>query len=130
MGTGMSDSISKTIGDSEELLQVTAREGGSVAEGLNRILGSHLGWPYRVCAGSATDVDGLTTGEFSTLIYTANETKVPPQPVSVSAESLAGVVEIIPSLDSAGLRAAYEKMFSIRLQQRYIRMGLSWFGPG
>jgi hypothetical protein len=110
MGTGMSDSISKTIADSEELLQITARERKSVAEALNKILGSHLGWPYRVRAGSAKDVDGLAAGEFPTLIYTATETEVPPEPVSVSAESLAGVVEIIPSLDSAGLRAAYEKI--------------------
>ena len=110
MGAGMSDSISKTIADSEELLHVTAREGKSVAEALNKILSSHLGWPYRVRAGSATDVDGLSTEEFPTLIYTADETEVPPKPVSISAESLAGVIEIIQSLDLAALRAAYEKI--------------------
>ena len=84
--------------------------GKSVAEALNKILGSHLGWPYRVRAGSAKDVDGLATGEFSTLIYTATVTEVPPEPVSVSAESLAAVVEVIPSLDSAALTAAYAKI--------------------
>jgi hypothetical protein len=105
----MSDSISKTIADSEEVLQVSSQEGKSVSEALNKILSNHLGWPYRVRAGSATDVDGLSTEEFSTLIYTAGETEVPPG-VSISAESLAGVVEVIPSLDSAALTAAYEKI--------------------
>ena len=71
----MRDSISKTIADSEELLQITAREGRSVAEALNKTLSSHLGWPYRVRAGSAKDVDGRATGEFLTLIYTATETE-------------------------------------------------------
>jgi hypothetical protein len=107
--TGMSDSISKTIADSEELLQVSAREGKSVAEALNKILSNHLGWPYRVRAGSAIDVDRVSTEEFSTLIYTASETEVPPA-VSISAESLAGVIETIQSLDSAVLKAAYEKI--------------------
>ena len=109
MRTGMSDSISKTIADSEELLQVSAREGKNVAEALNKILSNHLGWPYRVRAGSAIDVDGLSTEEFSTLIYTASETEVPPA-VSISAESMAGVIETIQSLDSAALKAAYEKI--------------------
>jgi hypothetical protein len=102
-----SDSISKTIADSEESLQIAAREGKSVAEALSKILGTHLGWPYRVRAGSATDVDGLVTGEFATLIYTATEAEVPPEPVNVSAESLAGLVEVIQSLDSVALTAAY-----------------------
>ena len=106
----MSDSISKTIEHSEQLLQVIAREGKSTAEALNKILGSHLGWPYRVRAGHATDVDGLNTGVFATLIYTVNQTEVPPEPVSISAESLAGVIETIQSLDSATLRTAYEKI--------------------
>ena len=109
LGTGMSDSISKTIADSEEVLQVSAQEGKSVAEALNKILSNHLGWPYRVRAGSATDVDGLSTEEFSTFIYTASETEVPPG-VSISAESLAGVIETIQSPDSAALKAAYKKI--------------------
>lgn len=106
----MSDSISRIIADSEELLRASGRSGANLAQTLNKILATHLGWPYRVRAGSATDVDGLATGGFSTLIYTATETEVPPEPVSVSAESLAGVVEVIQSLDSVTLRAAYEKI--------------------
>ena len=106
----MNDSISRIIADSEELLRSTGRSGANPAQTLNRILATHLGWPYRVRADSATDVDRLATGEFSTLIYTSTETEVPPEPVSVSAESLADVVEGIQSLDSAAFRAAYEKI--------------------
>jgi hypothetical protein len=69
LGTGMSDSISTTIVDSEELLPVSVREGRSVAEALNQILSNRLGWPYRVRAGSAIGVDGMSTEEFSTLIH-------------------------------------------------------------
>lgn len=106
----MTPSIAQAIANSEDLLRRTHRQRGNTREAFNNILSTYIDWPYQIRSASATDIDGRKTDIFPTLIYTATEKEPSPEPVSISAESLACAIEVVDRLDLDSLQKIYQKV--------------------
>jgi hypothetical protein len=90
--------------------ELAAAGGIRTAAVLNEVLNRHLGWPFRASTGSAIDLDGQKTPVFGTVIYTATAAASVTEPVEVTADSLACVVDVSETMDLAGFSAAYGRI--------------------
>ena len=104
----MTRSVAQAIAESEGILRQAHRVRGDPSEALKKVLADYFGWPYQIRSGSARDNDGLTAGVFPVMVYSATEKEPRPEPITISADSLACVVEIVDKLDLGGLQRAYE----------------------
>lgn len=75
---------------------------------LNAILNRFLGWPFRAAPGFATDRESKKTDTFGSVIYSTSDSGGDlTEPVEVSADALAAVIDICENMDMEQLRAAY-----------------------
>src|SRR5579884_1602981 len=103
----MTSSVAKEITDFEANLLAS---GTSLASTLNQFLRKYLSWPFQVHSGNAIDADGVASGQFPTLIYTATANDAVIEPTTISADSLASVIEAVEKLDADTLKSAYQKI--------------------
>jgi hypothetical protein len=94
--------------------ELTNASSGSITLTLNEILNRHLGWPFKAATGAAIDLDGQKTSTFGTLIYTTSAAESTTEPVEISADSLACVVDVYETLDLAGLQSAYGRIAQVK----------------
>jgi hypothetical protein len=77
---------------------------------LNDILNRFLGWPCKAAPGKATDRENAITETFASLVYVASDPGALREPVTVSADALAAVIEMSEQMDLPKFRAAYQKI--------------------
>jgi hypothetical protein len=94
--------------------ELTNASSGSITLTLNEILNRHLGWPFKAATGAAIDLDGQKTSTFGTLNYTTSAAESTAEPVEISADSLACVVDVSETLDLAGLQSAYGRIAQVK----------------
>jgi hypothetical protein len=108
----VSSSISKIFYDAGQ--ELAAASGTGIAVALNQILNRSLGWPFRASTGRAVDLQEQKTEAFGTLIYTTSDKDSRAEPVEITADTLACVVDISETLDMASFRAAYERIAQVK----------------
>jgi hypothetical protein len=94
--------------------ELAAASGTGIAVALNQILNRSLGWPFRAATGQVVDLQGQKTETFGTLIYTTSEKDSPVEPVEITADALACVVDVSETLDLASFRSAYERIDQVK----------------
>jgi hypothetical protein len=98
----------------DEGKKLACASGSGIATTLNEILNRYLSWPFRAATGAAVDLDSLKTPTFGTLIYTASGPDSAAEPVEISADSLACVVDVSESVDLAGFQSAYGRIAQVK----------------
>lgn len=83
---------------------------GRLADALNETLNQLLRWPFRATRAFVTDAEGQKTDIFGTVIYTASQPQLTPEPSNFDADNVACVIDVDESLDVEKLRAAYERI--------------------
>ena len=92
--------------------QIIAAPAPRLSDELNSQLNKLLGWPFLAASGTAYDCNGQTTSLFGTLIFThVQGTEIAEgQPVNITADTLASVIDVSHTLDLDELRRAYERV--------------------
>ncbi len=104
----MESSISKEIYDAGR--ELAAASPSNIADKLNRLLNRFLGWPFRASKGFAVSSDGIRTDSFGTLIYAKGSSSSVSEPVEISADILACVIDVLDNLNLESLCSSYERI--------------------
>jgi hypothetical protein len=86
---------------------LAATNAKELADRLNALIRSFVGWPFTVSSASVRDVDGNQVEQFGSVIHV--ESKDDEQGIVLS-DRVAAVFEVIETLDVATLRSAFERI--------------------
>lgn len=100
--------------------EIIATPASGIADELNRQLNQLLGWPFRAARGTASDREGRATAPFGTLIFTRVQgvDTADGKPVSIAADTLACVVDVIHTLDLKQLRETYARVAQAKMLKK------------
>lgn len=82
----------------------------SLAEALNRFVGTFVGWPYSAAAGFVVDHDGNRTESFACVVHVSPTHQDGCEGGGFLADGVAAVIDVTSTMDIDGLRAAYDRI--------------------